>query len=125
MAVGMTTNKNDTNVTLAPIKECEGNAFGYVCLSICLSGCITQKHCSDLLDFVTQEVLYPWLGPPLRSSGSRSGSGLENIFKDFSPLGDRNKICHRMICVMMKTCIMTSYVHHSERGSVISDCSAP
>ena len=51
------------------------------------------------------------------------------LFKNSSPLGDYYryaKICHqstprRQMCVMMKTCVMTSHVRHSERGSVISD----
>ena len=42
----------------------------------------------DLI-FFTEEVLYPLPGPPLRLSGF--GSGLENLFEDSSPLGDRTK----------------------------------
>ena len=30
--------------------ECEGNAFGSVCLFVCLSESVTQKYCSDLFD---------------------------------------------------------------------------
>ena len=56
----------------------------------------------------------------------RSGSGLNNLFKDSSPLGDMKnyaiKVRHDVkLCVVMKTCVMTSCVHHSERGSVIFD----
>ena len=30
-------------ITLAPGEECEGNAFGFVCLSVYLPACVTQK----------------------------------------------------------------------------------
>ena len=69
-------------------------------------------------------ILCPWLGSPLRWSGS----GRKNLFKDYSPMGDWTIIiCHQnsqwhQTCAVMKTCIMTSHVHHSERESVISDC---
>ena len=55
----------------------------FVCLSVCLSGC---NYRSDLLDF-TQDILRPWLSPLVRSSGSR----LNNVSKDSSPLRDRTK----------------------------------
>ena len=45
----------------------------------------------------------------------------------FFTIGRWDKVCHqstpqRQACTVMKTCIITSHVHHSERGSVISDC---
>ena len=70
-------------VTLAPGEECEGNAFGSVSLSVCMS--VRARNSKTIapinLIFFTQEVLYPWLSPPLRRSGSGSGSGLKKVFK--------------------------------------------
>ena len=49
---------------------------------------------------------------------------ITNVLKDSSPLRDmtRYDMKGRQTCVTMKKCIMTSKVHHSERGSAISDC---
>ena len=82
----------------------------------------SKNDSSDWLDFFTQKVLCPWFGPPPRRSGSRSA--LNNLFQDSSPLGEiRHKsMPRRQTCVVIKTCIMTSQVRHSELGSVISDC---
>ena len=60
-----------------------------ICLSVCLSGClVTQKLLLRFiiaLVFVTQEVLYPWLGPPLMIRiGIRIRTREYNI-KDSSP----------------------------------------
>ena len=56
-----------------------------------------------------------------------SGSGLDNLFKGSSPLGDTTKYATTpnvgLACVMMKkACGVTLHVRHSERWSVISDC---
>ena len=50
----------NTLVTLALRGEYEGLGL-FVCPCVQL-----KNYCLDLLDFYTQEVLYPWLGPPLR-----------------------------------------------------------
>ena len=103
-------------VTLAPGEECVGNGCLYVCPDVQL-----KNYRSDWLDFCIHEVLYPWLGPPLRWSGPGS------LLKNFT-IGREENICHQStpMCqkgVMMKTWIMTSHVHHSERGSVVQyDC---
>ena len=82
-----------------------------------------SNYSSDWLDFFTQELLYPWLRPPLRWSRSGSRYGLNNnLFMDSSPLWDRTKYASKVwhdcqTCVMMKTCVMTSHV----RGSAIFD----
>ena len=94
-------------VTLAPEEECEGNAFGSVRLSVCMSVCLSER--------VTQAVL------PLRRSGSGSGYGVNYLFNDSSPLGVGTeyaiKECHNLKRGgMMKKCIMTSQVCHSERA---------
>ena len=44
-------------VTLPPEGECEGSAFGYVCLSTC----VTLKLS---LRYFTKEEVYPWFGSP-------------------------------------------------------------
>ena len=55
----------DILITLVPGEEYQGNAS--VCLSVCLSESKTQKTLALInLIFFTKEVLYPWLGPPLR-----------------------------------------------------------
>ena len=92
----------------------------YVCPYV-HPGTQLKNYCSDWLDFLTQYVLWPWLGHPLRWSGPRSGSGLENSFKDSWPLGDKDKICTQstqwlQTCVVMKTHVTTSHLHHNERG---------
>ena len=48
-----------------------------------------------------------------------NNSGLNNLFKDSSSMGDRAKYYVKLRCDKF---IMTSQVRHSERGSVISDC---
>ena len=76
-------------ITLAPREECEGFAFGSVCLSVCLYVCPgveLKNYRSNWLAFFIQEVLSLWLSPPLRC-----GSGLENLLKDSSPLRDRTE----------------------------------
>ena len=98
-----------------PREECDGNAFGCVCPYV--SGRVTQKLLFRLTCFLRKR----WLGPPLKLSGSGSVSGLKNLFEDSSPLGGRN-MPRRLTCAIMKTCVMTSHVRHSERGSVTSDC---
>ena len=73
---------------------CEGLQCIWVCLSVCLSGRVTPKILLRLNQFFfTQEVLYPWLGPALRWSGSGIWIWTEkNLFqRDSSPLGDRIK----------------------------------
>ena len=62
-----------------------------VCLSVCLlvylsvylSARVAQKL---LFQLIFTQVLYPWLGHPLRLSRPGSGSGLNNLFNDSSPL---------------------------------------
>ena len=52
-------------ITLTPkVEECEGNAFGSVCLSVCLFVCVPTCERTRLI--FSQEVLYAFLGPPLR-----------------------------------------------------------
>ena len=62
-----------------------------VCLSVCLSVRTRNKKTIAPIDliFYTRSIglLYPWLGLPLRRSGSRRN----NSFKDSSPLGDGTK----------------------------------
>ena len=45
----------------------------WVCLSVCLSGRITQKLLLRLTWFFAQEVLYLWLGPPLKLYNTSAG----------------------------------------------------
>ena len=58
-----------TFITLAPGEECEGNAFGHVCLSLCRSMSVQTRNSKTIapinLIFFTQEVWSPWLGHPL------------------------------------------------------------
>ena len=65
-------------------------------LSVCLSGRLTQKLLLRLTSFFTHQIIYPWLGPPLRLSGS----GLKNLLNDSFPLGDTTKyaikLCHNV-----------------------------
>ena len=58
--------------TLAPGEECEAVSM------------LNSKTIRPIDLIFTQEVLYPWLGPPLRS-------GLNILFKDCSSLGDMTK----------------------------------
>ena len=50
-------------ITLAPGEECEGNAFGSVCMSIWTRN---SKTIAPIYMIFTQEVS-PWLSPPRRS----------------------------------------------------------
>ena len=81
-----------TFVTLAPGEECEGNAFGSVCLSVCPRAKLKTALLMDLI--FTQEVVSQWLGPPLR----RSESGLKNSFWiiHHCEIGQNmpSKVCH-------------------------------
>ena len=78
----------------------------------------------DWLSIFRQEVIHPWLDPPLRWSGSGSGSELENLLKYPSRLHDRTKydinVLHdiKLFVVMKKM----SKVHYREWGSAITDC---
>ena len=66
-------------------RGCEGYPFGSVCMSVQMRNSKTIALIA--ISFFTQEVLYPWLGPPVRLSGS----GRMNLFRDSSLLGDRTK----------------------------------
>ena len=87
-------------VTHAPGEECEDKAFGSVCLSVYLSVHTRNSKTISRIEsiFFTQDVLYPWLRPPARSSGLGSGYGLKDLLTDSSPLRDRTKyainVCH-------------------------------
>ena len=71
---------------LQDVFNCEGNACG----SVCLSACVTQKLLLQLTGFFfTQNGVYPWLRPSVKLFASGSGSGLQNILNDSSPLRDR------------------------------------
>ena len=91
----------------------------WVFLFVCV-----QNYCSDWLDFVYARRrirYYPSLSPPHGWSITRSESGLKNLLKDSSPLGDRTNYDikttpWRQMRVMVKKCIMRSKVHHRERG---------
>ena len=62
---------------------------GSGCLSVWVrnSTAIASIH----MDLFTEEVISPWVGPPLRRSGSGSKSGLNVVLKDSSPLLDRTQ----------------------------------
>ena len=62
-----------------------------VCLSVCLSGRETKTFLLRLTWFLYTRGIYQWLGRLLRWSWSGSGSGLKNLFKDSSSLGDRSR----------------------------------
>ena len=64
---GTTVIKHRNSLPLALGGECDGKMhLGlFVCLSVCPSGRMTQELLLRLT-FFTREVLYPWLGPPLR-----------------------------------------------------------
>ena len=57
-------------------------------MRICIS-VRSGRVISNFFHFFRKELLCPWLGPPLRWSGS--GCGLNNLFKDSSPLRERTK----------------------------------
>ena len=76
-------------VTLAPGEECEGYAFGlYVCMYVSMDGQL-KNYCSDLLVFFHPRSVIPVAR--CSSKMIRIRSGLKNLFKDSSPLGDRTK----------------------------------
>ena len=75
-------------------------------------------------------MIYPWLRPVLRYSRSLSGSALKNVLNDYWPLHSRTKsgkIYYKsaswcQTCIMMKTAVIMSQVHHSEKWSAVYDC---
>ena len=52
----------------------------------------------------TEAVIYMWLGPSLRWSASWSGSGLQNLCKDSSPLLDRTKYDIKVLHLYNSVC---------------------
>ena len=78
---------HNTLITLTPGEECETVKVVLLCMFVCRSAQVTKKLLLRLTLFFTQEGVYQWLGPPLRCSGSRSGSGLKNLLKGFYTIG--------------------------------------
>ena len=104
-------------------RECEANAFGSVCMFVCVTFGVHSTKTITPIDFYlfTQEGVYPCLDPPVRWSGS----GLQNLLKDSSPLRDRTKYdieVRNDVNDALKTCFIRWKARHSERGSAISDC---
>ena len=82
----------------------------YVCLSV-------HAKLKNFSWFFIQEVLYPWLGPPLRWSGSGSVCGHNNYLNDYSPLWDRTKYdLIRTLNEKMRYNVIDLCVIHSEEG---------
>ena len=103
-------------ITLAPGVGYEGNAFGSVCLSVCLLLRLTWF-------FYTRSII-----PMARFTVKMIRFGIrictQEFILGFFAIERHGKICHQSMpqhqtCVVMKICIITS---HSERWSVISDC---
>ena len=54
-------------ITIRPVEEYDGSAFGYVCVSVCLLFCLSVHARIPPIDLI---CLLKWRGPPLRCSGS-------------------------------------------------------
>ena len=113
----------------------------WVCLAGCLSACVfvclsvvrvTQKTIAPI-DLIFFHKNLRSIIPVARSSFKMMRVGIQIWTQEFNKWlftiasARQDNICHqcmpqRQMCVVIKTCIMTSKVHHSEWGSTISDC---
>ena len=86
----------------SPGEDCEDSAHENMCT--CLVGRCNSTTIAPI-DFIllTQEVLYPRLGPPLRGSGSGTGSGLETYAMTSNEHYDENM--HYDVIIM---CVISS-----------------
>ena len=97
----------------------------FVCLSVCLSGRVTQKLLLRSTWFLDKNY-YACGSVLLRNDRYSEPDRDYIIYLRILHHCEIGQTCHlgtprRQTCVMMKTCVMTSRMRDSEGGSVISD----
>ena len=105
-------------ITLAAGEECEGYAPGSVRLSAQMRN---SKIIAPIYLIFVHKKYYTHASPLLSDDPYRD---LDSII--YSRIRHHQKIGQsmpqRQTCIIIKTCVMTSHVPRSERGSVIADC---
>ena len=116
--------------TLAPGGVCEGNAFGSICLYVCLYVHASNSKTISPIDliFYTKRSILMAL-PSTKINRIRIHNWAQDFIKGFFTIAIytvgpymATKYAMMYECVMMKKCVMTSKGHHSQRDSAISDC---